>query len=89
MSHHPTAPGVRWVLRAKCAQIDPAEIDSLFYPSDGQPIPDETANLCGECPVREQCLATAMAAHYPEGIWGGVDMRGVFGRTARARASRT
>lgn len=27
--------------------------------------------LCGRCPVREQCLADALARREPWGVWGG------------------
>jgi WhiB family redox-sensing transcriptional regulator len=27
--------------------------------------------MCGDCPVRAQCLAGALARHEPWGVWGG------------------
>ncbi|MEV5537439.1 WhiB family transcriptional regulator [Saccharopolyspora shandongensis] len=40
------------------------------------PTPDQAEQcraVCAECPVREQCLADALAAGEPWGIWGGLD----------------
>src|SRR5690625_3197456 len=40
------------------------------------PEPDQAEQcrtVCAGCPVREQCLADALAAGEPWGIWGGLD----------------
>lgn len=87
-SYSAPAPRSGWELGASCAQVAPGDIEECFYPSDGRPIPQQTQEMCAACPVREECLATALQARYQEGIWGGVDMRNVYGRLARARRSR-
>jgi len=62
-----------WLLRAACANEDV----SLFYDSDA-----ETPNarqqrvtiaraICNDCPVRKECLETALLNDEPYGIWGG------------------
>lgn len=32
----------------------------------------EAKKLCGMCPVQDTCLAYAMEANEPEGVWGGL-----------------
>jgi WhiB family redox-sensing transcriptional regulator len=60
-----TAPRADWVNAAACAETDP----ELFFPLNG-----ETAavarRICRGCPVRRDCLATALTRH-EWGVWGG------------------
>lgn len=57
----------RWTEGAVCAQTDP----ELFF--DERPYTVATAKgLCGVCPIREDCLATAMAEFEQWGMWGGL-----------------
>ncbi len=44
-----------WQARAACRGAGPA----AFFPYGGEPT-DEARELCGQCPVREPCLAYAM-----------------------------
>lgn len=32
---------------------------------------ERAKTLCGDCPVRSACLASALARHEPWGVWGG------------------
>ncbi|RLK54229.1 WhiB family transcriptional regulator [Actinokineospora cianjurensis] len=42
--------------------------------------------LCGDCPVRAACLASALARHEPWGVWGGeIFERGVVIARKRPR----
>ncbi len=42
--------------------------------------------LCGQCPVRRQCLAAALQRREPWGVWGGAIFdRGAVVDTKRAR----
>ncbi|MEU5847455.1 WhiB family transcriptional regulator [Saccharopolyspora shandongensis] len=58
----------RWRSQAACRRrpgldfIDPAPADA-----------EQCRAVCGACPVRERCLAEALAAGEPWGIWGGLD----------------
>ncbi len=53
-------------LRLPCWDEDP----DLFFAD--QPADVELAKLvCGPCPVREECLAGALARREPHGVWGG------------------
>lgn len=74
-----------WVEQAACVGLPSYEIESLFYPRDGLPVPEETLEMCQGCPVQAQCLKAGLEGRYSEGVWGGVDMREVNGRPARAR----
>lgn len=61
---------VRWQDRALCAErAVPAD---AFFPETK---PDPVAKrLCGQCPVREECLAYALD-HQAVGIWGGTSTK--------------
>jgi len=43
--------------------------------------------LCGDCPVRAQCLAGALARREPCGVWGGqlVDRGRIIRKRSRSR----
>jgi WhiB family redox-sensing transcriptional regulator len=57
-----------WRARGHCAETDP----ELFFPPRDGPA-DEARAICGSCAVRRQCLAYAITADEPYGIWGGLD----------------
>lgn len=59
-----------WSARGHCAQTDP----ELFFPLRDGPAPEARA-ICRCCRVRLQCLAYAVVAEEPFGIWGGLDPR--------------
>jgi WhiB family redox-sensing transcriptional regulator len=54
-----------WRERAGCAGVDP----ELFFPV-GSRRPVRALQICGDCPVRELCLADAMATEDPAMRWG-------------------
>jgi len=59
-----------WTGGALCAQTDP----ELFFPDMG----GSTRNakrVCADCPVREACLADALARDERYGIWGGLSVK--------------
>ena len=58
----------RWSARGLCIGEDP---EIFFPPSDK--LAAEARTICGSCPVRRQCLAYAVTADEPFGIWGGLD----------------
>jgi hypothetical protein len=58
----------RWSVHALCASTDP----EIFFPPGDSP-GSEARQICARCPVRRQCLAYAVAADEPAGIWGGLD----------------
>ena len=64
------------------------ELPDVFFPDD---FPDRTMRakavqiakkLCDECPIKMQCLETALATKEGYGIWGGLtpQERGYVGR---------
>jgi WhiB family transcriptional regulator, redox-sensing transcriptional regulator len=56
-----------WSKRAVCAGEDP----SVFFPAHGDPAV-RARQVCGNCPVRIDCLEYATGAD-EWGIWGGLD----------------
>ena len=60
----------RWAARALCAGVDP----EVFFPPGDDPAA-KARGICGHVPVRGQCLAYAVTADEPFGIWGGLDPR--------------
>ena len=53
-----------WVDDAICAQTDP----ELWFPSPGESNTEAKA-ICADCPVRDACLADALATR-PQEDWG-------------------
>ena len=62
-----TRPAGNWQQVALCAEADP----ELFYPEARESAPQAKA-ICMVCEVRVQCLAAAIVAREPHGIWGGL-----------------
>ena len=62
-----TKPAGDWQQLALCAESDP----ELFYPEARESAPEAKA-ICLGCEVRVQCLAAAIVAGEPHGIWGGL-----------------
>lgn len=58
----PSAPTSDWA----CAGTDP----DVFFPEDEQGLQQARA-ICGPCPIRAACLASAKARQ-ETGVWGGV-----------------
>lgn len=70
-------PAPRWE-RAACRAADAR----VFFPEDEHGEPDEDGpaaqaarDICGRCPLREQCLRYALSVAMPAGIWGGHSTR--------------
>ena len=59
-----------WAARALCVGVNP----EVFFPPSDDPA-TEARNICMACPVSGQCLAYAVIADEPFGIWGGLDPR--------------
>lgn len=59
-----TAP---WRRDAACADEDP----DLFFSGDDASV-RAAKQVCATCPVRQQCLETALAVNEMHGIWGGM-----------------
>jgi WhiB family redox-sensing transcriptional regulator len=58
-----------WRSDARCRD-GAATLTALFFSEDLGDIA-RAKSFCGECPVREECLAAAVARHEPWGVWGG------------------
>ena len=59
-----------WRTRAACRPY----ASELFFPAKGEFRSSEIIRakaICRECPVREECLQTAMDGREKIGIWGG------------------
>jgi WhiB family redox-sensing transcriptional regulator len=76
----------RWRLDAACRGGLPTD---WFYPERGGGGSDHVGNrakaVCSGCPVREECLASALRRREPAGVWGGA---GEARRRAIARAAK-
>jgi WhiB family transcriptional regulator, redox-sensing transcriptional regulator len=59
-----------WMLRAKCRGVRPSE----FFPSDGVGV-EFAQRICGNCPVRMECLEYALKFRIEHGVWGGASER--------------
>lgn len=70
MSDDPLDTG--WLEQAACRDQDP----ELFFPisakGPGAAQAAEAKAVCARCPVREPCLAYALATDQGAGIWGGL-----------------
>jgi WhiB family redox-sensing transcriptional regulator len=59
-----------WKDEALCAYVDP----DLWYPEKGaSSFPAK--RICGQCPVRPDCLDDALERQDTHGIWGGLSYR--------------
>jgi WhiB family redox-sensing transcriptional regulator len=59
-----------WMLHARCREFEPAS----FFPSDGVGV-ERARRICGECPVRMECLEYALEYRIDHGVWGGASER--------------
>ena len=59
-----------WSVHALCTASDPG----IFFPPSDSPA-TQARQICAQCPVRGSCLAYAVAADEPFGIWGGLNPR--------------
>ncbi|HMK09964.1 MAG TPA: WhiB family transcriptional regulator [Acidimicrobiales bacterium] len=65
----PLAQPAAWWAKARCND-GAATLTSLFFSEDLIDIARAKA-ICSKCPVREPCLAEALARQEPFGVWGG------------------
>lgn len=81
----PRSADLAWHEQARCTTTDP----EIFFPEDGGKA-EPARRLCRACPVREECLLSAVSAPvYEFGVWGGFtdhDIRAIA-RRYRAGAS--
>jgi WhiB family redox-sensing transcriptional regulator len=56
-----------WMAEAACLGSD-----ADFFPTTDGKRAQPAKGLCARCPVREDCLDYAIAAHEHHGIWGGM-----------------
>ncbi len=59
-----------WKLDGLCNQTDP----EVFFPERNES-PKEAKRICATCPVREECLESALKNKEQFGIWGGTTAR--------------
>ena len=63
-----------WQLRGACRGADP----SVFFLPEAERGPRKARReraakeICGSCPVLEQCAAFALSTREPYGVWGGL-----------------
>ena len=60
---------VEWATRGACRTTDP---DALFVQGAAQ---NRAKAVCGNCPVRTECLADALDNRIEFGVWGGMTER--------------
>ena len=60
-----------WFGRAACPGLD----TNLFFTERGEP-PTQVKAVCQACPVRVDCLNSALDTGQTFGVWGGVSERG-------------
>ena len=59
-----------WMKDGHCRHYPPA----AFFPSDGVGV-DVARQICGECPVKSDCLEYALDNRIDHGVWGGCSER--------------
>ena len=62
---------VAWHQRAACRGSDP----DLLFPERDTHRPDQALAYCEECPVKPQCLESALEVPKTAGVWGGTTGR--------------
>lgn len=60
----------KWQDFALCLETDP----DVFFPEKGSSA-DPARSVCGECPVRLQCLDYALSRELAYGVFGGLTPR--------------
>lgn len=69
-----------WHAKAKCRGLD----TNMFYPAKGEAT-SHIKQVCGGCPVRQECLDAAIESQEP-GIWGGTSVREREAMTGKRRS---
>jgi hypothetical protein len=64
---------------AACAGMDPA----VFFPEDGDD--SQAKAICSRCPIRQPCLARAIARGEKFGVWGGENLEALHRPTRRTQ----
>ena len=59
-----------WMRAGHCRDHPPA----TFFPSDGVGV-TVAMRICGDCPVKDQCLEYALENRIEHGVWGGCSER--------------
>ena len=75
-----------WQRDAACADEDP----DLFFAGDDTSL-QMAKEVCAVCPVRTECLETALAVNEMHGVWGGMaegERRRLIRRRRRERRER-
>ncbi|MFJ7591668.1 WhiB family transcriptional regulator [Streptomyces sp. NPDC097617] len=79
----------QWQEDAACRALG---TDRFFHPAgergeERSVREQEAKEVCGQCPVRAQCLSHALRVQEPYGVWGGLteDERRALGARTRAR----
>jgi hypothetical protein len=69
----PDSPAPGWRHRAACADMD----TEVFYPGKGNTVSLEALAACIACPVRADCLLTALSTrpYWDLGVWAGTSAR--------------
>ena len=68
------APATDWQTHGLCRSLDS---NIFFPPSQFEHKPEREARekrakaICGECPVRGECIDWALSTKEPHGVWGG------------------
>lgn len=62
-----------WTRDAACHGLA-AHADDLFFPNRGEST-SAAKDVCGACPVAEECLDYALRLNIRHGIWGGKSER--------------
>ncbi len=84
-----------WQMHGACRGMD----SGFFFHPEGERGPARAnrearaKQICGTCPVLEQCRRHALAVHEPYGVWGGLSEAErdeiIRGRTRRLRVAVT
>jgi WhiB family redox-sensing transcriptional regulator len=57
-----------WEERARCGQYDP----EIFFDPTAR-AERKAKSICAQCPVRMDCLASALSVRAEFGVWGGLN----------------
>lgn len=75
---------VDWQADAACKDLTPKRADRLFHHSGA--VPAATLIMCGNCPVKQQCLNYGRDNGEEYGIWGGIHAAAIRAHTQPAAA---
>lgn len=78
-------PSAGWQHRAACRDTDP---ETFFPAGAGDPAAARAKQVCGGCPVRDDCLRYALETRQKHGVWGGMDEDERVAESRRERRNR-